>query len=157
MIVVADTTPLNYLVLIDAIELLPALYEHVLIPWEVHNELQRPKTPDKVRAWALNLPAWCEARSVTAAPDIQLAELDPGERDAIQLALETGVDTLLMDETEGRREALRRHLLVTGTVAVLEKAAQRGLIDFRVALSRLEQTSFRLSAAVRSEFLHRNP
>jgi predicted nucleic acid-binding protein len=90
-------------------------------------------------------------------PDAQLAELGPGERDAIQLALDEGVDTLLMDESEVRREAMRRSLLVTGTIAVLEKAAQRGLIDFHVALSRLEQTTFRLCAKVRSEFMQRNP
>ena len=36
MIVVADTTPLNYLVLIGQIELLSALYRTVLIPQEVH-------------------------------------------------------------------------------------------------------------------------
>jgi predicted nucleic acid-binding protein len=71
--------------------------------------------------------------------------------------LEAGVDILLMDETEGRREALRRHLQVAGTVAVLEKAAHRGLIDFRVALERLDQTNFRLSAKIRDEFIKRNP
>jgi predicted nucleic acid-binding protein len=157
MIVVADTTPLNYLILIGEIELLPALYESVLIPLEVHRELQKPKTPPLVRAWAANLPAWCEVRAVTSAPDAALNELDAGERDAIQLALEAGVDTLLMDEIEGRREALRRHLHVTGTVAVLEKAAQRGWIDFRSTLLKLEQTNFRLSASVRDEFLRRNP
>jgi predicted nucleic acid-binding protein len=52
MIVVADTTPLNYLVIIGHIELLPALYQSVLIPQEVHRELQRPGTPPTVRAWA---------------------------------------------------------------------------------------------------------
>jgi predicted nucleic acid-binding protein len=67
-----------------------------------------------------------------------------------------GVDTLLMDESEGRRAALLHHLKVTGTVAVLEKAAQRGLIDFRSTLERLDQTNFRLSASIRAEFLKRN-
>jgi predicted nucleic acid-binding protein len=62
-----------------------------------------------------------------------------------------------MDEMSGRREALRRHLRVTGTVAVLEKAANRGLIDFRDALQRLESTNFRLSPAIRDAFLKRNP
>ena len=157
MIVVADTTPLNYLVLIGEIELLPALYQSVLIPQEVHRELQSPKTPEVVRAWATMLPAWCEIRSLTSTPDATLNELDAGERDAIQLALETGVDTLLMDESDGRRAALRYHLKVTGTIAILEKAAQRGLIDFRLTLGRLEQTSFRLSASIREEFLKRNP
>lgn len=56
MIVVADTTPLNYLVLIDRIELLSVLYESVLVPPEVHRELLHSKTPPTVRAWASNLP-----------------------------------------------------------------------------------------------------
>lgn len=36
MNVAADTSPLNYLVLISEIGLLPALYDSVLIPEEVH-------------------------------------------------------------------------------------------------------------------------
>jgi predicted nucleic acid-binding protein len=92
---------------------------------------------------------------VASTPDPALRELDPGERDAIQLALNTRIDTVLMDEMSGRREALRRHLRVTGTVAVLEKAGQ--LLDFCDALQRLETTNFRLSPAIRAEFLRRNP
>lgn len=143
--------------MIGEIDLLPALYESVLIPQEVHRELQRPATPAEVRAWAENLPTWCEVRPVRSLPDAALDSLDAGERDAILLALDTGVDTLLMDEIEGRREALRHNLLVTGTVAVLEKAAQRGWIDFRTALQKLEQTNFRLSAGIRDQFIKRNP
>lgn len=86
MIVVADTTPLNYLVLIGQIELLPALYKSILIPLEVHAELLRAKAPTEVRMWAGNLPAWCEARGVTSTADASLSELDAGERDAILLA-----------------------------------------------------------------------
>jgi predicted nucleic acid-binding protein len=156
MIVVADTSPLNYLALIGEIELLPALYQKVLIPQEVHRELQRKQTPEQVREWAANLPPWCEVRPVVTAPDSALSELDPGERDAIQLALEAGIDTLLMDELAGRQEAARRRLHVIGTVAVVEKAAQRGLIDFRDVLQRLERTNFRLAATIRDEFLRRN-
>ena len=157
MIVVADTSPLNYLVLIGEIQLLPTLYERVLIPEEVHSELQRLRTPPSVRAWAAELPSWCDVRVVASTADPALDELDPGERDAIQLCLDAQIDTVLMDEMSGRREALRRHLRVTGTVAVLEKAAQRGLLDFRDALQRLEGTNFRLSPAIRAEFLKRNP
>jgi predicted nucleic acid-binding protein len=157
VIVVADTTPLNYLVLIEQIDLLPALYQQVLIPLEVHRELQRAKTPPSVRAWAARLPSWCELRSVLSPRDVTLNELDAGEREAIQLALDAGIDTLLMDDSEGRREAILRNLKVTGTVAVLEKAAQTGLIDFRSALRGLDRTNFRLSDSIRSEFLRRNP
>ncbi len=54
--------------------------------------------------------------------------MDDGERDVIQLALEMGLDTLLMDDYEGRLEAERRHFTVVGTVAILEKAGRRGLL-----------------------------
>lgn len=156
MIVVADTSPLNYLALIGEIELLPSLYQKVLIPEEVHRELQREQTPEVVRNWAVSLPPWCEVRAVNLTSDPALCELDPGERDAIELALQAGIDTVLMDEIAGRHEAARRRLRVIGTVAVLEKAAQRGLVDFRDALQRLEKTNFRLSATIRDEFLKRN-
>ena len=156
MIVVADTSPLNYLVLIGEIEWLPVLYKKVLIPQEVHRELQRKQTPLLVRNWAANLPDWCEERLVSGTTDLALDELDPGEREAIQLAAEAGVDTVLMDEMSGRREAMRRRLHVVGTLGVLEQAAEKGLLNFRDALERLGQTNFRLSGAVRDEFLKRN-
>jgi predicted nucleic acid-binding protein len=95
MIVVAGSSPLNDLVLIGEIEQLPSLYQRVLIPKAVHNELMRAQTPLAVRNWAASLPAWCAVRSVMTLPDIALDDLDPGEREAIQLAAEAGVDTVL--------------------------------------------------------------
>ena len=71
-----------------------------------------------------------------------------GERAAIALALETSTDALLIDERTGRREAERRHLRVVGTLAVLEEAGRRGLLDFGAALGQLGQTSFRLSPGI---------
>jgi predicted nucleic acid-binding protein len=157
MIVVADTSPLNYLVLIRKIELLPRLYGRVLIPFAVQREMRQEGSPPLVQSWTSCLPVWCEVRDPSSVPDPSLSELDAGERDAIQLALDEGVDTVLMDEIHGRREALRRDLRVTGTLAVLEKAAQRGLIDFQSALRDLESTNFRLSTRLRDEFVRRNP
>jgi len=66
MIVVADTSPLNYLLLIDAIHILPALYGEIIVPTEVHEELQHPRAPAVVREWAINPPEWIEIRQ---APD----------------------------------------------------------------------------------------
>jgi predicted nucleic acid-binding protein len=51
MIVVADASPLNYLVLIDQIGLLPILYQQVLIPEAVLAELRRPRAPKSVGLW----------------------------------------------------------------------------------------------------------
>jgi len=63
MIVIADTTPLNYLVLIDCVRVLPQLYGRVLIPPAVWQEFQRPETPEAVRAWLAKRPAWLEIRA----------------------------------------------------------------------------------------------
>ena len=73
MIVVADTTPLNYLVLIGQIELLSVLYQRVLIPQEVHRELQQSRTPATVSQWAASLPAWCEVRAASSNSLIPLS------------------------------------------------------------------------------------
>jgi predicted nucleic acid-binding protein len=146
MIVIADTTPLNYLVLIDQPNLLPHLYGRVLIPPAVYEELQAEGTPAPVRDWAANHPAWLEVRPVLLPWDIGLDPLDEGEREAIALALEMKADLLIVDDRDARIEASRRKLIVIGTLRVLEDAAQLGLIDLPQALQRLQQTTFRASA-----------
>jgi predicted nucleic acid-binding protein len=156
MIVVADTSPLNYLVLIDEIDLLPVLFGHVLLPQAVFRELQHPKTAPKVSEFIAHLPPWLEVRTVASIANDELIRLDPGEREAIQLALELGISIVLLDESDGRQLAEKLHLEVRGTLGILERGAKLGLLNFHEALSKLEQTSFRVSPAVRSAFLKRN-
>ena len=62
MIVVADTTPLHYLVVIEREHLLPALYGRVLIPPAVADELNHESTPQVVRDWLASRPSWLEIR-----------------------------------------------------------------------------------------------
>jgi predicted nucleic acid-binding protein len=62
MIVIADATPLRYLILIEAIDILSALYGRVLIAQMVADELQRPRTPPPVRQWMATAPVWLEIR-----------------------------------------------------------------------------------------------
>jgi predicted nucleic acid-binding protein len=50
--VVSDTSPLHYLIECETIEILPALFQEILIPPTVHRELQHQKTPPRVRVWA---------------------------------------------------------------------------------------------------------
>ena len=63
MIVVSDTTPINYLILIDQIGLLKKLYSRLIIPESVFEEMQRMQTPEKVRQWIGGLPDWVEVRT----------------------------------------------------------------------------------------------
>ena len=75
-------------------------------------------------------------------PDSSLARLDAGERVAITIAAELHADRLIVDEREGRREAERRGIPVIGTLGVLREAAVLKLLDLRVAVERLQTTSF---------------
>ena len=147
MIVVADAGPLHYLVLIGAVHVLQPLYNRVLVPQTVATELMETGAPNAVRTWIAQPPDWCEIRpDPPSEPALQF--LDPGERAAITLALSLVADRLLIDEWEGRAEAERRYLLVTDTLGILAEAHQRHLLDFEVALARLYQTNFYLSAAL---------
>lgn len=142
MLVVSDTSPLNYLILTGYVHLLEALYGRVAIPRAVRDELLSPGAPATVREWVEALPDWVQVHE-PAAPDATL-NLDPGEREAITLALELNADLVLLDERRGRREAAGRGLAVTGTLGVLDAAARRGLVELSEALSRLRLTSFRV-------------
>jgi predicted nucleic acid-binding protein len=69
MIIVADTSPINYLVLIKEIEVLPKLYGKIVIPETVREELLRPEAPEIVRIWTAQAPAWIETRTPASIAD----------------------------------------------------------------------------------------
>jgi predicted nucleic acid-binding protein len=110
--IVADTTPLNYLVLIQAADILPELYRTVLIPPAVNAELAHANTPAVVRAWISQPPAWLKVVSLKQPVDSALEHLDAGEREAISLASELQAILLLMDERDGVTIARHRGLKV---------------------------------------------
>ena len=83
MIVVSDTSPLNYLILIDYQDVLPTLFGQIVIPQAVLNELQHAKTPEKIKNWIATKPTWLEVRNVRVSPINKLENLDYGEREAI--------------------------------------------------------------------------
>lgn len=64
MIVVSNTSPLNYLVLISAVDLLPQLFGSIFIPPAVQDELSDPETPDSVRKWSTHPPAWLHVERI---------------------------------------------------------------------------------------------
>lgn len=69
MIVVSDTSPLNYLVLIDSQHLLPKLFKRILIPEAVRQELASAGAPDAIRQFLATEPGWLETQ--------QVSEIDP--------------------------------------------------------------------------------
>jgi predicted nucleic acid-binding protein len=138
----------------QAIEMLPLLYERVVVPHAVLAELQHPRSPREVRAWLATPPAWVEIRPPQQRP--RLARLGPGEPDAIHLAEALHAEVILMDDEDGRIEAERRAMAVIGTLGVLERAAARGLLDLPSALTRLRATNFFVDDALIQEALVRD-
>ena len=69
MTVIADSSILNYLILIDAVQVLPQIFREVLIPEAVCSELQKPRTPSKVTTWISERPEWLRVHTVTASQD----------------------------------------------------------------------------------------
>jgi predicted nucleic acid-binding protein len=154
-LVVADTGPLNYLILIEAAEVLPTLFEQILIPTAVYNELAHDDAPSNVRAFIARKPAWLEVRPnpPSSGDDALDAMLDEGERAAIALATSIAADLVLMDDRAGVAVARKYGLAVTGTLGVLDLAARRGLIDLGIAFSKLKATNFRCSPAIMDALL----
>jgi len=143
VIVVADTSPLQYLILIEHVDILPALYGRVIAPPAVMTELSHAHTPASVRTWLADKPEWLHVQTPTGTLAIADTTLEPGESAAIALAEELSADALLIDDRAGRREAAKRRLAVLGTLRVLADAAEQGLVDLQSSFGRLALTNFR--------------
>ena len=116
-LVIADTGPINYLIQIGHIDLLPRMFEKVALPAVVQAELSKPRAPLPVRHWIAAPPAWLEIHDTSGLP--QVSGLDDGETAAIALAEALHADLLLIDERLGFRVARKRELRVTGTLGLL--------------------------------------
>jgi predicted nucleic acid-binding protein len=148
--VISNTTPINYLVLIGAIDVLPELFGRVLVPSAVARELSRPKAPREVREWMAAAPAWVAVETpIGEGPK----RLGAGESSVIALAIERGADLLLLDEKLGRREAERQGFSVMGTVGFIRLAGKRSLIDLPQAIARLRATNFQIAEGILDQVL----
>ncbi|MBY0263047.1 MAG: DUF3368 domain-containing protein [Phycisphaerales bacterium] len=147
MIVVSDTSPLSYLILIGHIDVLPALFGGVVVPPAVMVELTHPGSPDPVRAWVATPPAWIWVAAPAVTPAARPG-IDPGEAQAIELARELSANALLIDDARGRAAAEEAGVPARGTLGVLVLAARTELLDLDAALSRLQATNFRASPAL---------
>ena len=114
MIVVTDTSPVCYLILIGEIEVLPKLFTQVLLPREVLDELLDDDAPLPVRTWANAPPPWisiCDApESAESGADNSMDRLQSGERATILLAESIHGAVILVDEKSARRVAAKRGL-----------------------------------------------
>lgn len=143
MLVVADSSPVHYLVLIHQSDLFPKLFGEVLIPDQVAAELSHDHAPQVVRDFMAQRPDWLKVQSPQTIEPIPT--IDEGEEAAISLAKEIHADLLLIDDLDGRGAAKRFGLQIIGTLGVLELASSKGLVDLPAAIEALQATNMRLS------------
>jgi predicted nucleic acid-binding protein len=147
MIVVADTSPINYLLLIGQIDLLPRLFQQIIIPDKVRDEMLDPEAPPMLQQWIADPPSWLTVQPVPVI-DTTLNNLDLGEQAAITLAQTLPADLLIIDERLGRRIAEARGIAIIGTLGILDDAVAQGWINLTEAIAQLEQTNFRISRQI---------
>lgn len=125
----------------------------IVIPQKVLSELSQPQTPASVKSFAMSPPVRLEVRAVTIMIDSALDHLEPGEREAISLALELNADALLIDDNDGQTAAQLRGVSIMGTLRVLFDAAAFGLCDLEDTFGKLRQTNFHASEILYQHFL----
>ena len=154
MIVVADSGPIIALARVGALDLLPRLYTRVVVPGAVWDEVVVAGAGLPGSSELANAP-WVDCvRSPLAGPlaTSLRGELDPGEAEALVLAVELGAELLLLDDRRWRDAAVRLGLRIRGTVGVLVEARRAGLLPaIAPSLSDLAASGFRLSPEVRRE------
>jgi predicted nucleic acid-binding protein len=152
VIVVSDTSPITNFAAIGQLDLLRQLYESIIIPVAVYNEMVSIGTlvPGAVEVQTLS---WIQTQTVAntqSVMDVQSSQddIDLGEAEAIALALELKADLLLMDERRGRALAANYGLNVIGLLGVLLQAKRNGSIPaVKLVMDRLiEEADFRVSS-----------
>ncbi len=149
MIVVSDTTPLVGLASIGRLDILRELFDEVYIPQAVHDEATSARKDIEAAIWMHVV----QVRDRLAV-NILLDEMDLGEVETIILAGEMNADWVLMDEKKGRRKLSQLNIPKIGTIGVLLKARQLGLIqNLKHEIENLQKTGFSISQMVVDDVL----
>lgn len=155
MRVVAASSLRHALVLIEAIDVLPASYQRVVVLPLVMVELSHPPMPHTVRTWTAQLPVRLTIQQPVRASETTVLTRDAGERQAMLLAQELRADLLVIGEKDGRRVARQRSVTVLDILGVLARAAAQGLPDVPGLLTRLRATHLCVTEAMVSGFSQR--
>ncbi|TPQ24245.1 DUF3368 domain-containing protein [Methylomonas sp. EFPC3] len=152
-VVIADAGPLIALAKIGQLPLLPALFHQITVTQAVADECLCNLTRDGLLIRQALATAWVQCVA-NPEPKHKLSKsLGPGEQSSIELALQrSGKSLLILDDGLARKQALRMHLDIVGTAAVLFAGQRKGLLDnAEAAVTQLNQAGYRISASVVAE------
>ncbi len=144
MIIVADSSPLISLAIIDKLDLLEKIYEKIIVSEAVFKEISIENKPQKEK-----LIDFLENRvnkvNNNVAVSILNKDIDIGEAESIVLALEQGIKLILIDDLKGRKYAEYEGLKIIGTLGLLLKAKEKNLInDIKSLLDILIENKIRI-------------
>ena len=138
--IVADTGPIISLEkLTGGFEFIRRLYDEVVVPSAVMRELVTGQfdTTDEYLAH-FNAAEVLVVQNPKGTDPYDWPDLDPGERAAIALAMDLGLD-LLIEEEAGRREARRAGLHISGIAGQLLRAVRLDVVSSAEANSKLRE------------------
>jgi predicted nucleic acid-binding protein len=155
MIIVCDSAPLFALAICGQLHVLERLYDEVLIPKAVYQEATVPgkSYADKIAEWAQGKVV--EITDTELFRAVKLA-LHRGEAEAITLYKEKSADFLLIDEKKGRKVAEYYDVKIIGTIGLLLKAKQEGIVPrIKPYVELLQQSTVRIAPALYQRALER--
>jgi predicted nucleic acid-binding protein len=126
--IVGDSSPLIALAIIGQLELLAKLYQRVIIPEKVWEEITIHGA-GLAGAAAISQLDWL----IIQKPASEMVKplsilLDAGEAEAIALAMSLPDSTVLLDDAQARRVAEHFGVNRIGTLGILRRAKKAGLI-----------------------------
>ncbi|MFE1743824.1 DUF3368 domain-containing protein [Coleofasciculus sp. H7-2] len=148
--IVINTAPLIALVAaVGDLNILRSLYDQVLVPFEVCQEILAGGTTGFAVA-EFEAASWLQKWSIPLAiSPILINSLDRGEAAVIQMAMNQGIQTVCIDEAVGRRIARLSGLSLTGSIGILLRAKRDGyLVSMQQAIERMRNRGIRLSETV---------
>jgi predicted nucleic acid-binding protein len=149
-IIVTNTSPLIALVAAwGDLTPLESLYEKVLVPFEVCQEMLKGGLQNFAVA-EFQQATWLKKQpSPVNISAFLLNSLDLGEASVIQLALNQNIKTVCIDESVGRRVARLNGLALTGSIGILLKAKQKDpSLRIATAIENMLSHNIRLSQTV---------
>ncbi|CAK8722704.1 MAG: DUF3368 domain-containing protein [Candidatus Electrothrix sp. AX5] len=148
MIIIADSSPLITLALIDKLAVLEKLYRELYVPDAVFQEVTQAKKP-----FAETLKLFLDGRtkdvSNKLAVEMLSNDVGAGEAEAIVLGLEQRPSVVLIDDLKARKFAKINGLDVIGSMGILLKAKRAGLVeDIKPLIATLLLHDIRISTKI---------
>jgi predicted nucleic acid-binding protein len=148
MIIVSDSSPLICFAILGMLDVLNDIIEKIMVPTAVYEEISVPKKPysEEIKLFLKDRVTPVESK---LAVKLLEKEVDPGEAEAIVLAIEKNISDILIDDPKGRKAARTHGLFPVGTIGVLLQAKKQEKIrKIKPLLDRLIRNRIRIGAAL---------